>query len=84
MEQIGLKEILIGLVLVLQAVSVKGYFRGLDTLEKIKDHLAKLNGRIGTCEELRKAHDKSDQDKHDNCEERLHDVEKALLQSRKA
>lgn len=57
---------------------------GVKLLWDIREHLTRLNGRIGTCEELRKAHEKSDQDKHDNCEERLHDVEKALLQSRKA
>lgn len=79
MEQIGLKEILIGLVLFLQAISVKGYFRGLDTLDEIKKHLAALNGRVGTGEKLREAHERSDTDRHDNCEERLRDVERIIM-----
>lgn len=79
MEQIGLKELLVGIVALGQIVGVIVLFRGADALVSIREHLAKLNGRIGTCEELRKVHDKSDQDRHDSCEERLHDVEKSLI-----
>lgn len=83
MEQFGLKEILVGIVLLFQVIGVKMLFRGLDTLEGIKAHLAKLNGRIGTCEELRQVHERNDTEKHSNCEERLHDVEKTMLGMRK-
>lgn len=53
-----------------------------ETLVELRDHLAKLNGRVTTCYELREAHEQSDRDRHENCEERLHDVEKSLLRTR--
>lgn len=79
MEQIGLKELLTGIIALGQVVGVIVLFRGADALVSIREHLSKLNGRIGTCEELRKAHDVSDRERHEDCEERLHDVEKLLL-----
>lgn len=79
MEQIGIKELLIGLVALLQIIGVIVLFRGVDALVDIRNHLAKLNGRIGTCEGLREAHEKHDHDKHDDCEGRLRDVEKVLI-----
>ncbi|MDE2258893.1 MAG: hypothetical protein KGK17_01000 [Betaproteobacteria bacterium] len=53
-----------------------------DTLLELRDHLAKLNGRVSTCYELREAHEQSDRDRHENCEDRLRDVEKSLLRTK--
>lgn len=58
-------------------IPVAGY--GLKLLWDIRAHLAKLNGRVEKCEELRQAHEASDKDKHDNCEERLQGVETLLM-----
>jgi len=84
MEQFGLKEVLIGLVLLLQGVGVKALFRGADALNAIRTHLATLNGRMLTCEELRQVHDRNDKEKHDDCAIRLHEVERAVLARRRS
>ena len=84
MEQFGLKEVLIGLVLLLQGIGVKALFRGADALADIRTHLATLNGRMMTCEELRQVHDRNDKDKHDSCEMRIHEVEKTVMGRRRS
>lgn len=61
-------------------VPILGY--GIWLLIDIRDHLSRLNGRVGTCEDLREAHVQSDKEKHDNCEERLQGVEMLLMRRR--
>lgn len=79
MEHIGPKELLFGIVALTQVIGVRCLFRTVDRLNTIRDHLATLNGRVGTCETSRAAHDANDKEKHESCEARLHDVEKTLL-----
>ena len=50
-----------------------------DSLLEIRNHLAMLNGKVGTCDALRQAHEKDDDRKHDNCEERVEKIEKKLM-----
>lgn len=50
-----------------------------DTLLELRDHVAKLNGRISTCEELREMHERNDKEKHEGFAQRLHDLEKTLI-----
>lgn len=75
MEQIGLKELLIGVIALGQIIGVIVLFRGADALVDIREHLNKLNGRIGTCERLQEAHEQSDRDKHESCEKRIEAME---------
>lgn len=50
-----------------------------DALIDIRDHLAKLNGRITTCEALRQAHERDDDHKHEDCEGRIKTIEGKLM-----
>lgn len=66
------------LVLTLSTLlTLLGY--GVKLLWDIREHLVKLNGRIEKCEELRKAHEDSNERQHDKCEERLETVERKLM-----
>ena len=53
-----------------------------NTVIEIREHLAALNGSVKACDQLRIAHEKSDEDKHESCERRILTIEKALIQSR--
>lgn len=66
------------LVLVLSTLST-GLGYGIKLLWDIREHLAKLNGRITTCEALRKAHEENDEKRHDQCESRIETVERKLM-----
>lgn len=59
------------------ACTLFGY--SIKLLWDIRDHLTKLNGKIATCEELRRVHDANDVRQHDACEERLEVVERKLM-----
>lgn len=50
-----------------------------DAIIDVRDHLAKLNGRITTCEALRVKHEENDERQHDQCEKRLETVERKLM-----
>ena len=52
---------------------------GIKLLWDIRDHLARLNGRVATCEALRVAHEDSDEKLHDQCEDRINNVERKLM-----
>lgn len=58
-------------------IPVAGY--GLKLLWDIRAHLVKLNGRVEKCEDLRHAHETSDKDKQDSCEQRIGVIESALI-----
>lgn len=62
-----------------QLVMIPGFGYGIKLLWDIREHLARLNGRVKTCEELRQAHERSDRDKHENCEERIAFIEHTLI-----
>jgi hypothetical protein len=66
----------------IQAALIPGLLYGIKLLWDIREHLTQLNGRIAKCEELRKAHEISDQDKHDSCEERIAFIEHTLIGKR--
>lgn len=63
----------------IQAALIPGVIYGLKLLWDIREHLAKLNGRVEKCEDLRLAHENSDKDKHDSCEQRIGVIEKAMI-----
>lgn len=51
-------------------------------LSDIRDHLAQLNGRVGTCEQLHRAHEESDKDKHESCEKRIETIERSFIEKK--
>jgi hypothetical protein len=77
-----LKEIINLLQMLVVPVLVYGLYR-LDKIEDalidIRNHLAKLNGRVGTCDALRQAHERDDDRKHDDCGKRVEKVEAKLM-----
>ena len=50
-----------------------------DALGDIREHLAKLNGKVGTCDALREAHERDDDGKHEACEDRIKTIEGKLM-----
>lgn len=67
------------LIDLIQAALIPGLLYGIKLLWDIREHLARLNGRVATCEALREQHEIEAKDKHRACETRLHDVEFLLL-----
>lgn len=67
------------LIDLIQAALIPGLVYGIKLLWDIREHLAKLNGRVAKCEELRQAHEATDRDKHDSCEERIAFIEHTLI-----
>ncbi|HWR21112.1 MAG TPA: hypothetical protein VN444_04535 [Verrucomicrobiae bacterium] len=63
----------------IQAALIPGLLYGIKLLWDIRDHLARLNGRVTKCEELRQAHERSDKEKHDSCEERIAFIEHTMI-----
>jgi hypothetical protein len=59
------------------ACTLIGY--NIKLLWDIRDHLAKLNGKVGTCDALRQAHERDDDRKHDDCEKRVEKIEVKLM-----
>lgn len=66
----------------IQAALIPGLLYGIKLLWDIREHLVKLNGRISKCEELRQAHEVSDREKHDSCEERIISIERVLIEKK--
>ena len=52
---------------------------GIKLLWDIREHLARLNGRVATCEALRIAHEENDERRHDQCEQQLEIVQRKLM-----
>ena len=76
MPELGVRDILLFILAVVQAVGVKAAFRLADALNGIRQHLAALNGKVNTCSSLREEHVKIDDHRHDNVEERLLHLER--------
>lgn len=68
------------LIDLIQAALIPGLLYGIKLLWDIRDHLARLNGRITKCEELRQAHEASDKDRHESCEDRIGFIERAMIE----
>ena len=79
MEQIGLKEILLGGIGIIQVVVLTIVFRTADAVVDIRNHLGKLNGSVGKCDALRQAHEQDDDRKHERCEDRVEKIEAKLM-----
>lgn len=67
------------LIDLIQAALIPGLLYGIKLLWDIREHLARLNGRIATCEALREAHEGNDERRHDQCEKRIETVERKLM-----
>lgn len=67
----------------IQAAFIPGAIYGIKLLWDIREHLAKLNGRVEKCEELRQAHEVSDREKHNSCEERIGKIESTFIERRR-
>lgn len=82
MTWIELREILNLLQMLVVPVLVYGLYR-LDKIDDalldIRNHLAKLNRKVGTCDALRQAHEQDDDRKHDDCEKRVEKIEVKLM-----
>lgn len=63
-----------------QLVMIPGFAYGIKLLWDIREHLARLNGRVKTCEELREAHEQADRDRHDSCENRISVIERVMIE----
>ena len=77
-----LKEIIELLQMLVVPVLTYGLYRLAridDALGDIREHLAKLNGKVGTCDALRQAHEESDEKLHDQCEQQLEIVQRKLM-----
>ena len=59
------------------ACTLFGY--NIKLLWDIRDHLAKLNGKVRTCDALRQAHERDDDRKHDDCEKRVDKIEGKMM-----
>lgn len=68
------------LIDLIQAALIPGLLYGIKLLWDIREHLARLNGRVATCEALRAAHEDEEKEKHHMCETRLQYVERALAE----
>lgn len=75
----GILDILQTLVVPVLTYGLYRLARIDDALGDIREHLAKLNGKVGTCDALRQAHEKDDDRKHDDCEGRVDKIEKKLM-----
>ena len=64
---------------IVQAIMIPGVGYGIKLLWDIREHLARLNGRVSKCEELRRAHEISDKEKHESCEDRIAFIEHTLI-----
>jgi hypothetical protein len=71
MEGITVKELLIGVMALAQAIMVIAAFRLLDSLEAIRNHLAALNGSVKKCDSLREQHAQDQVRETDRIEDRL-------------
>lgn len=71
------------LIDLIQAALIPGLLYGIKLLWDIREHLARLNGRVATCEELRKAHEEHDQQRHQYCEERIDKFEDRLAEMKR-
>ena len=67
------------LIDMIQTALIPGAVYGIKLLWDIREHLARLNGRVEKCEELRQAHEDSDREKHESCEKRVETVERKLM-----
>ena len=76
MPELGLRDILLFGLAVVQAVGVKAAFRLADALNGIRKHLAELNSKVNTCTSLREEHVKIDDHRHDDVEDRLRYLER--------
>lgn len=74
-----LLDLLQAVFYLIQAVFIPGVFYGIKLLWDIREQLATLNGRIETCEALRKAHEETNKRLHDQCEKRVETIEHKLM-----
>ena len=63
----------------IQVVAFPALCYGVKILWDIRAQLIRLNGRVTTCEALRQAHELSDKEKHESCEERIGTIEHGLM-----
>ena len=75
----GILDILQTLVVPVLTYGLYRLARIDDALGDIREHLAKLNGKVGTCDALRVAHEESDERLHDQCEQQLEIVQRKLM-----
>lgn len=68
------------LIDLIQAALIPVLLYGIKLLWDIREHLARLNGRVATCEALRSAHEEEEKEKHRACETRLQYVERTLAE----
>lgn len=71
MIDIGLRDVFLSLVVIINAVGVKAMFRLADRLTEIRDHLAVLNGRVGKLEALQEKLEQDNNNYHAQCIDRL-------------
>lgn len=70
------------LIDLIQAALIPGLLYGIKLLWDIRDHLARLNGRVAKCEELRQAHETHDREKHESCETRISFLEHTMIEKK--
>ena len=76
MLDLGLRDLLLFGLAVIQAVGVKAAFRLADALTGIREHLATLNGKVTTCDALRNEHLKEAGRRDQQVENRLQYLER--------